>query len=150
MKIRINWGTGIVIAIVLFMAFILSFVYKVFALDEYKHSLVSEDYYKDELHYQEDIDNLNNALKLDQNIKISNSEKGIIISFPNDFDYQKIEGKIIFQKMDNQKIDFEKDIVLKSHEILIPDSLLVNGKWVIRVDWSYNNVNYLLKEGWFY
>ena len=61
MKIKINWGTGIVIAIVLFIAFILSFVYKTIFMEEYEHHLVSEDYYKDELHYQEEIDKLNNA-----------------------------------------------------------------------------------------
>ncbi len=44
MKIKINWGTGIVIAMVLFIIFILSFVYKTIAVDKYEHHLVSEDY----------------------------------------------------------------------------------------------------------
>ena len=52
-KIKISWSAGIVIAMVSFMVFILSFVYKSIAMDEYQHELVSEDYYKDELHYQE-------------------------------------------------------------------------------------------------
>ncbi|NOQ92040.1 MAG: cytochrome C oxidase Cbb3, partial [Flavobacteriaceae bacterium] len=47
MKIKINWGTGIVIAMLMFMTFILTFVYKSLT-QEYTHELVSEDYYKDE------------------------------------------------------------------------------------------------------
>jgi len=150
MKIKFNWGTGIFIAIVLFMAFILSFVYKSIALDEYKHELVSEDYYKDELHYQEDIDKLNNALKLEQNITLSNSANGINILFPQNLDYQKIKGDIFFKRLSNESLDFTKNINLKSHEVAIHDSLLVKGKWIIRIDWKYDNVDYLLKEDWFY
>lgn len=55
MKIKFNWGTGIVIAMVLFMTFILTFVYKSLT-PQYTHDLVSEDYYKDELLYQKEID----------------------------------------------------------------------------------------------
>jgi len=150
MKIKFNWGTGIFIAIVMFMIFILSFVYKSIAIDKYQHELVSEDYYKDELHYQQDIDKLNNAAKLDQNIALNNSEKGITIIFPDDMDFKQIKGKIIFQKLSNKKLDFTKNITLKSHSFLIPDSDLVSGKWVIRIDWNYSGEEYLLKEDWFY
>ena len=150
MKIKINWGTGIVIALVLFMIFILSFVYKTIAVDKYEHHLVSEDYYKDELYYQKEIDKLNNAAKLSENITLSNSEKGITISFPEDKDFNKIKGRIYFQRRSNLKLDFKKEIKLSDHFIIIPDSLLVSGKWIIKIDWQYNDEEYLLKESWFY
>ena len=150
MKIKFNWGTGIVIALVLFMIFILSFVYKTIAIDKYEHHLVSEDYYKDELYYQKEIDKLNNASKLAENITISNSEKGITISFPQDKDFNKINGTIYFMRRSNIKLDFEKEIKLSDHFIIIPDSLLVSGKWIIKIDWQYNDEEYLLKESWFY
>ena len=150
MKIKINWGTGIVIAIVLFMIFILSFVYKTIAIDKYEHHLVSEDYYKDELYYQKEIDKLNNAAKLSENIALSNSEKGITISFPQDKDFNKIKGTIYFMRRSNIKLDFKKEIKLSNHFIIIPDSLLVSGKWIIKIDWQYNDEEYLLKESWFY
>ena len=150
MKIKINWGTGIVIAIVLFIAFILSFVYKTIFMEEYEHHLVSEDYYKDELHYQEEIDKLNNAKYLTENVILSNTEQGILIQFPKDKDFNKIEGKVNFLRRSNVKLDFEKKIDLSSHSMLIEDSILVTGKWEIRVDWQYNDEEYLLKESWFY
>jgi hypothetical protein len=150
MKIKINWGTGIVIAIVLFITFILSFVYKTLFIEEYEHHLVSEDYYKDELHYQEEIDKLNNAKYLTENVILSNTERGIIIQFPKDKDFNKIEGKINFLRLSNNKLDFEKKIDLSSDTMLIEDSILVTGKWEIRVDWQYNDEEYLLKESWFY
>lgn len=150
MKIKINWGTGIVIAMVAFMVFILSFVYKSIAIEKYGHELVSEDYYKDELYYQQEIDKLNNANKLVQNITLNNSAKGITIKFPGDKDFEKIKGTIFFQRLSNEKLDFEQEINLESNSVLIPDNILVSGKWIIRIDWTFEKETYLFKESWFY
>lgn len=150
MKIKINWGTGIVIAMVAFIVFILSFVYKTIAIEKYQHELVSEDYYKDELHYQQEIDKLNNAAKLSKNITLTNSEKGVSIHFPEDQDYTKIKGSIFFQRLSNKKLDFSQNIVLDSSNILISNTNLVEGKWIVRIEWKIDNQEYLFKESWFF
>ena len=36
--------------------------------DKYEHDLVTEEYYKEELEYQNDIDKQNNAKTLEENI----------------------------------------------------------------------------------
>lgn len=150
MKLKLSWGTGIFIAMLSFMIFILSFVYKAVALDEYQHELVSEDYYKDELHYQEEIDKLNNAGKLNQDILIRNSDQGVHISFPKTIDESSIKGEITFQRLSNQKLDFTEAIKLSSHEQLIPAEKLVSGKWIIKIDWKTGTDEYLYKDSWFY
>jgi hypothetical protein len=66
---KINWGTGIVIAIGLFMTFILVLVYKMTVDQKYNHDLVVEEYYKKELAFQEEIDAEKNALSLSERIK---------------------------------------------------------------------------------
>ena len=149
MKIKINWGVGIVIAMVLFMAFILTFVYKSLT-PEYTHELVSEDYYKDELHYQEEIDKLNNAAKLKTKISLSNSDEGITIKFPENLDYKLVKGNISFQRYNNSNLDISKEIKLTSEKILIPASQLVTGKWIVKIDWKYKDEEYLFKDSWFY
>ena len=53
---KINWGTGIVLAFIGFIAFIMYFVVSMSTGDKYDHDLVVEDYYKAELEYQKDID----------------------------------------------------------------------------------------------
>lgn len=150
MKIKLNWGNSIVIAFVLFMTFILSFVYKAVFIEKYEHHLVSEDYYKDELLYQEEIDKMNNAQKLKKNIGLRNSVSGIVIEFPDSMDFQKISGNIYFLKRSNHLLDFERKIELESHSVLIDDQFLVSGKWEIKIDWKYEGISYLLKESWFY
>ncbi|MEL4454574.1 FixH family protein [Lutimonas vermicola] len=150
MKIRLNWPTGIFIAILSFMVFILSFVYKSIAMDEYQHELVSEDYYGDELRYQEEIDKLNNAKHLNQDIELRNTKNGVTISFPKDIDPSSISGSIYFQRLSNEKLDFTEEIKLTDHEQLISVDKLVSGKWIVKIDWMAGKNSYLFKDSWFY
>ncbi len=150
MKFRLNWGTGIVIAMLSFMIFILSFVYKSLAMDEYQHELVSEDYYKDELHYQEEIDKLNNSHSLEQDIVLTNSKEGVLVSFPKNIVQESIVGSIYFQRLSNEKLDFTEQIKLSGHQQMIPVEKLVSGKWIVKIDWETGQDKYLFKESLFY
>lgn len=150
MKIRFTWGTGIVIAMLAFMVFILSFVYKSIAMKEYQHELVSEDYYKDELHYQEEIDKLKNAQALTEDITLVNVKDGVRIIFPKNIDEDQIKGTIYFQRLSNAKLDFTENIKLVDHSQIITVDQLVEGKWIIKIDWSSGGTEYLFKESWFY
>ena len=149
MKIKWNWGTGIVVAMVLFMIFILQFVYRVTFVDKYDHHLVSDDYYKDELHYQKEIDKLNKAFELDENVNFLNTPEGLLIKFPTEFEGKKIEGNIFFIRLSNEKLDFTEEIILKEHAMTVSKDKLLPGKWEIRIEWKYKDQDYLTKESLF-
>lgn len=146
MKFKISWPTGIIIAIASFVIFILSFVYKVTFLPEYDHHLVSEDYYMDELNYQQEIDKQNKGIDLNENVTLKKVDTGLLISFPSEFDYSKITGTINFLRLSNDKIDFSLPINLSSNEVLIEDKNLVEGRWDVKIEWTVNDNTYLLKE----
>ena len=145
-----NWGTGVVIAMVSFMIFILTFVYRSVVMDEYQHELVSEDYYKDELHYQEEIDKLNNAAALEVNLTVSRTLEGLLLQFPGNLEPGKISGTIRVQRPSKKALDIELPIQLSGNEQLIPDEKLVSGKYLISVDWKHGESEYLFKEELFY
>ena len=67
---KFNWGTGIVITIIAFIAFIMYFVITMSTDNAYSHDLVTDKYYQEELNYQEEINAEKNAKKLSENIKI--------------------------------------------------------------------------------
>lgn len=143
---KINWGTGIVIAFALFMSFILYFVFKVQSDSKYDNELVTEEYYKKEIRVQSDIQNVQNANDLKVKVVIANTEKGIQITFPKDLDFKKIKGTVSLYRPSNQKLDFETPISLSSTDLLIPKNNLVGGLWDIIVDWNYDGKTYLNKE----
>ena len=146
MKFKISWPAGIVIALGSFIIFILFFVYKVTFLPEYDHHLVSEDYYKDELNYQQEIDQQNNADELKENVTYEKVTEGVLINFPSEFNPTQITGTISFQRLSNHKLDFEFPIKLITSNFLIPDENLVEGRWNIKIEWVVNGKKFLFKE----
>ncbi len=143
---KINWGTGIVIAFGLFIIFILSFVYKVQSNQKYDNELVTKDYYKQEATVQGDIEKQENANALTNKVTIEKTAEGVKIQFPADFDYSKINGKVSLYRPSSQKLDFEIPISLSSPHLLIPKSNLAGGLWDISIDWEYDGVKYLNKN----
>ncbi len=146
MRIKINWGTGILIAFALFMSFILYFVLKVQSDHKYDNELVTEEYYKKEATVQKDIDYENNANALSEKVKINNASEGITVSFPKDLDTKRIKGKVSLYRPSNQKLDFVIPITLSDSDLLIPKINLVGGLWDITVEWTYEGKTYLNKQ----
>ena len=143
---KINWGTGIVLAFIGFMCFIMYFVVKVNTDKKYDHDLVTEDYYKEELDFQNDINKETNAKNLSENISLKKTEEGLEIIFPETFTINNISGKVFLYRPSNKQLDFETPISLSNHNLLIPDKRLLDGRWNIKVDWQYNGKSYLFKK----
>ena len=143
---KFNWGTGIVLAFIGFISFIMYFVVSMSTNDKYDHDLVTEDYYKQELSLQDDIDNELNSKRLKQDITWDKTEKGLTINFPKEFDPSKITGKVFLYRPSNKQFDFETPISLSNHNLLIPDNRLLGGRWNIIIDWQYNKTPYRFKK----
>lgn len=147
---KINWGTSIVIAFILFIAFIMYFVINMNVNKKYDHDLVTEDYYEEELLHQNEIDKVNNAKELKENVSWKKKDDGILISFPKDLHYKNITGQVFLYRPSNKKFDFEIPISLSDNYLLIPKTRLLDGRWNIKVDWKYNGKSYIYKESIMY
>ncbi len=145
-KIKINWGTAIVIAFALFMGFILFFVFRVQSDHKYDNELVTEEYYKKEALVQNDIDSEQNANALSEKLAIVTTEEGVQINFPKDLDFTSIKGTVSLYRPSNQKLDFAIPIALSTSDLLIPKKNLVGGLWDITVQWTYQGKSYLNKK----
>jgi nitrogen fixation protein FixH len=143
---KINWGTGIVIAIGLFMTFILVLVYKMTMNQDYNHDLVVEEYYKKELAFQDEIDAEKNALSLSERIKGKKVDNGWLLTFPKEIESSQIEGTVFLYRPSNKQLDFDFSIELSGLNLLIPDERLLDGRWNINVEWEYDGKPYLYKE----
>jgi hypothetical protein len=143
---KINWGGGIVIAIALFMGFILYFVIKVQVNPKYDNDLVVEEYYKHDAVFGEEMERVQNAKDLTEKPVIQQTAEGITIVFPEVYTPNKIKGKVSLYRPSNKKLDFEIPISLSNPSLLIPKSNLVGGRWDINMEWQYNGKQYLTKD----
>ena len=143
---KINWGTGIVIAFGLFMTFILYFVFRVQSDSKYDNDLVVEEYYKQDAHFGDEMTKVQNAEDLAQKPIVSIIDEGISIVFPESFISKNIKGKVSLYRPSNKKLDFEVPISLSNSTLLIPKKSLVGGRWDINMEWQYDGKSYLSKQ----
>lgn len=141
-----NWGTGIVVAIVFFMSFILFLVIKMTVNKEYSHDLVTDEYYAKEMMYQTEIDAETNTNNLTEKIISKKTDKGWNLIFPKELEPSKIKGKVFLYRPSNEKLDFELPLNLTSSELIIPSNKMLEGRWNITIDWNYEDIHYLYKE----
>ncbi len=147
---KINWGTSIVLAIMSFMAFILYLVITMTTDKNFNHDLVIEDYYKQELKFQDQMARETNSQTLIKDIEIEKVPQGLRIDFPPDLDPGLIKGKMMLYRPSNKEQDFTIPIQLKESHIILPGNLLEKGRWNIIIDWSYGDETYYFKKEFTY
>ncbi|SRX75796.1 FixH family protein [Aequorivita antarctica] len=143
---KINWGTGLVIVLVLFIAFIMYFVIKISTDKKYDYDLVTEEYYKKEMVYQKEIDAEENSNLLEGSISGTKTPEGWMLTFPKNIDYSKIEGTVLLYRPSNKELDFQIPLKLSGPNLLIPEASLVAGRWNTIVRWTYEGKDYLYKN----
>ncbi|ADQ18418.1 FixH family protein [Leadbetterella byssophila DSM 17132] len=138
-----NFGHKIAITYGAFVVFILSLV--TFCVKQDDITLVSPDYYKKEIAYQEEIDKLHNTSDLSSPINIQKSAESIKISFPEELKGSK--GTILFYRPSKAGLDIEVPFVLADQtEQVIPTQTLAKGLWVLKMNWSNKGKNYMKEE----
>lgn len=143
---KINWGTGIVIAFAIFISFILYFVFTVQSNSKYDNELVVEEYYKYDAHFGDEMKRIQSAQDLAQKPIIKNASEGITVVFPAVFIPKNIKGKMFFYRPSNKKFDFEVPISLSGSTMSVSKNRLVGGRWNINMEWQYEGKQYLTKE----
>ena len=79
-KIKWNWGTGILLSIIIFMAILIGLVYVFMNQDV---DLVTKDYYSKELKYQDRINKINNTSELGKDVGILLQNNFVKLTFPD-------------------------------------------------------------------
>ncbi|TKD59153.1 FixH family protein [Flavobacterium sp. ASW18X] len=143
---KLNWGTGIVIAFIGFISFILYFVVRMSTDNKANHDLVTEGYYKQELAYQKEIDAQEYAAALDAELTIEKIPDGLLIRFPENYNYNTISGTMFLYRPSNRHLDFSLPISLSNSHLLIPDNRLLDGRWDITINWTINGKDFLHKQ----
>ncbi len=144
MKIKFNWGFGIVVFIGIFIVFISTLVYK---CSQHEVDLVSANYYDLEIQYQNQINKMNNSAALGQQVLISSVNDQVVFQFPEKFKGSKLEGRITFFKPDKSAYDF--DVPLQLNEELsqsLSSKEMASGRWNVKVNYKDGQQEYFTEE----
>lgn len=140
-----NFGHKIGIFYGLFVVFMITLV--TLCIKQKDISLVSDDYYKQEIDYQAEIEKQHNAEQLATPVQIAYAgEKQLVtVSFPEE--QKGATGKVKFYRPSDAKKDFTVDLTLKDTAIQeIPVNHLAKGLWLVKIEWEKAGKGYLKEQ----
>lgn len=131
-----NWATGIVVAMLAFVLFIVYFLVKATTDVSYNHEFVTENYYEKELEYEKKNRQEDATRKKGMQVAISHeSPQGVLFVFPSKANSPK--GMVSFYRPNNQRLDFVQPIkVDENGHMRVPHEKLVEGRWDISVEYT--------------
>ena len=138
-----NWGRKIALAYGGFVVFMVGLVY--LCLQQKDIFLVTKEYYKEELAYQDKIDAMKNVHGLSAEVGIDYTPEGILVKFPDEC--LGATGQAVLYRPS----DADKDVnipfrLTASPALPIASADLDRGLWILKGDWKQNNKNYYLEQ----
>lgn len=146
---KFNWGTGIVLAVTLFIIATLSVVSYIISLDFY---LVSNNHYEEGVEYQQTIDNKNRAENLENPVVVLFDEgsTSIKLIFPQEILSDSLTGHVTFYRPNNPDLDKKYKLSLDTEGLqTIPVGDFEKGRWKLTVEWNADSLTYLEEKNIF-
>lgn len=135
-----SWGTGITLAFAGFVAFILFLVYSTTLQNI---DLVAEDYYQQEIEYQNVIDQANNYDALAGKLMVKETATDIHFEFPHD-SLAIIKGTLTFFRP-SSKLD-DVSFSVKSKNVSVSKKQLLSGSYLIKAKWLSGGKTYFKEQ----
>jgi hypothetical protein len=141
-----HWPVGIAIIYTSFVLVLVAFV----IYSRYQQvDLVAEDYYDQEIKYQQQINRIDRAQSLSEPVNwiYENKKRSLIVKFPSDFDFNQVRGNILFFRPSDAQQDKLVALNLSPEGTqIISTKNLTPGFWKIKIFWHVNKIDYY-KEG---
>lgn len=141
---KISWGTGIVIAFIIFIIFTLSTTFYLMNQDV---DLVTEDYYDKEIKYQQQIDILKRTALIEDEVNLTVAQEFLNVQFNDSLLIFPISGSFHFYRPSDAKKDITIPLQLSEEGIqAIPLSRLDRGYWKVKFNWKINETEYYKEQ----
>lgn len=140
---KFNWGTGIFLAVTIFIIATLSVVSYMISLDFY---LVSNDHYEKGVEYQETIDSKQRTANLDTPVLVLFDEPtvSIKITFPEKLRSDSLTGTITFYRPNNSDLDRVYKLEIDNNgRQTIPVGNFEKGRWKLTLEWKSDSLIYI-------
>jgi hypothetical protein len=135
-----NWGNKLLLVIIIFIAGMLYLVYRT---TQTSFELVENDYYKQELSYQDIIDGTKSANALSTGVVVKQNNSGIVLELPEEMKNKQLSGNVWFYCAYNAAKD--KKFVLQTNKEAVqafPLHSIDPGNYTVRIQWNDRDKKY--------
>jgi hypothetical protein len=141
---KISWGVKIAI---LYSSFAIGIIIMVVISMNNDTDLVSENYYEQEIKYQDQIDKLESSVELDRRITIDQTGEFIILKISEFSPENKYSGDVNFYRSSDAKKDFKIPFSPDNNGIQkIESAFLEKGKWKLNLILQNKGKDYFVSK----
>lgn len=144
MKLKFNWGTGIVLALIVMIGGMIFLVSIALRQD---YDLVESDYYQKSVDYQKHIDEVKNTEALAEKVRFEQTTDSLKLTFPSLSLVDDYSGEIHFYSPVEEKRDETVKLKLNNQFIqAINLKNLKSGRYTVKLNWTANKKSYYQEQ----
>jgi len=134
-----NWGKAIVLVFIVFAGFIGTMVVR---MSRQRIDLVRDDYYQDEMAYQQHIDRVSRTARLNHSpmLPIDTARQQLDLALP----VSSQQASVTFYCPADRRQD--RTIILKPGERTVSTEALAKGLWRVQLNWSVEGQPYYYEQ----
>ena len=140
-----SWGYKITFVYGGFVAFVIAMV--VLCVKQDDIHLVSKEYYKEEIAYQDQIDKLTNTQQLHGQMGFQYMAEKQVVEFFFPKVLSDVNGEILFFRPSDARKDLKIPVQMdESGKQVVPVAALDKGLWKVKVKWSANHKDFFSEQ----
>jgi hypothetical protein len=136
---KFNWGTGILIFLILFLAACAAFI--IFAMNQ-DVNLVHKDYYEKGVDYTDKMNTDARSLPFKNDFSITNQNDFLIVNIEESLSTKIDSGKVLMFRPSDSKQDIWYELKPNTSTINLPKENLVSGRYILKIYWYSNGLKY--------
>ena len=136
---KFNWGTGILIFLILFLVACAAFI--IFAMRQ-DVNLVHKDYYEKGVDYTDKMNIDARSTQFEDKIQIDYNNEYLLIGFEDSLVASIDSGKVLLYRPSNSKQDALFPMTFFENVIRIPKENLISGRYILKLSWYSEGLKY--------
>ncbi len=129
---KFNWGTGILIFLILFLLAAAAFI--VFAMRQ-DVNLVHKDYYEKGVDYTDQMNVITRSQPFSEKINVQQNENGLLIAMDSALATTVDSGRVLLYRPSGSNQDLEILIEKPAGNIFISADKLIGGRYILKTQW---------------
>jgi nitrogen fixation protein FixH len=138
-----NFGHKIIIAFILFISLIGFLAYR--SIQE-KIDLVAENYYEQEINFQNKIDEAINFKAISDNVIINENSENLSITFINELKNKTIKGELEFYNPSDKSKDLRFPFEYNGNKVIVNKKLLAKGRYQMKLEFSFDGEHFFTEK----
>jgi len=136
---KFNWGTGILIFLVLFLAASAAFI--IFAMNQ-DVNLVHKDYYEKGVDYTQEMNTMSRSEKFTDSVLVYFDEQKLLVDVRTSLAVAIDSGKVLMFRPSGSKYDIQFPLNIPVETISIAREKLIAGRYILKLSWYSAGLKY--------